>query len=1148
MADVPLKPEQVVVAEEQLHSATAAPLHSEEDWPQEGLEDEENGQVRDAGGDEAEDEEEEEMEEIEVEQPEPQHDQSDQQQVKVSLAPASEGSEPVRVNLAAASSNGNNSHMPENTSAKDAQDGQDVVGRLSALLKESEQRPQDSTVLLSISAPRVSTSLLTQSLARADEQKVERAASNASEDTQDTSEPVPIRPPRISSSLLTQSLANSDESQDTRDPVSVRAPRISSSLLTQAFASSETQDREPVATSAPRVSSSLLTQALASSDQKDTAERFSTSAPRVSAELLAQRFENDDEQEAEDSTERTSTSAPRVSAELLHELQADKGDEDVAERLSALLQGADRTQDSAERLSTSAPRVSVPVRIAAAQPDTSTAADRSDVVGSAPTRITGFDPLRPRVQPARAAGLPSLGAPSLRPSSPASRSAAASQVSSSSGLRVAASAQHTVEDDVASALSAAVGRRLMPRPIPCRGSRAGTTKGNVGSSKHLTSASSSSSGSGIRVKLLRISKRLEKLGNPQRSSVVTQVLYRLELAESLRAQAGRPMGVPAHGLERPMQLAEQLASQWALQEASQGEDSDIDFECTILALGKSGSGKTATIASLLGLDLPSSPANPFESATTKVCIVLPGCLIFQTAVSNWLDVQAKEYVGRVCGVKVRIIDTPGLSSGFGQSSVTENPKKTTAAIKRFVKNKSPDIVLYFDRFDVPARDFGDLPILRAVTETFGAAIWFNSIIVLTHGASAPPENNAGTQMSYEMYVAQRSHVIQNMIRESCRDARIMTPVALVENHPACRTNRQGQRILPNGVAWKPQLLLLCFASKILTEANSLLQLQENAAGRPFQRAKIPPMPILLSSLITSRQPRKPPQEEEYYPGEDELPPEEEPEKSKQVAVPAPDPALPPTFDADNPSHRYRHLESPNQWMFRPVVESHSFDHESGIDGFSMEKNFLYKKKIPANISGQITKDKKDASYNLETEVSYPHSDTKVTTAGVDVQTIGKDQVYTLRAETRLKNRTSLGVSGSRVAGTIAKGIKIENRLKVHKGLKLVVSAGAVKAKKDMAYGGNVECVLSRADPMDPTRTTISGSLMNWKGRDQALAGNIASQFNATPNTLLTVRGNVNSRGAGQVSMRLSSNENMKLALAGVVPLALTAYNALFRRG
>eukprot|EP00959_Pyramimonas_sp_CCMP1952_P287487 6012580-Pyramimonas_sp.AAC.2 len=66
-----------------------------------------------------------------------------------------------------------------------------------------------------------------------------------------------------------------------------------------------------------------------------------------------------------------------------------------------------------------------------------------------------------------------------------------------------------------------------------------------------------------------------------------------------------------------------------------------------------------------------------------------------------------------------------------------------AQARRFMKKRQPDIVLYFDRLDIPMRDFGDLPLLRIVTETFGPAVWFNAIVVLTHACTAPPDGTNG---------------------------------------------------------------------------------------------------------------------------------------------------------------------------------------------------------------------------------------------------------------------------------------------------------------------------------------------------------------------------------------------------------------------
>jgi hypothetical protein len=223
---------------------------------------------------------------------------------------------------------------------------------------------------------------------------------------------------------------------------------------------------------------------------------------------------------------------------------------------------------------------------------------------------------------------------------------------------------------------------------------------------------------------------------------------------------------------------------------------------------------------------------------------------------------------------------------------------------------------------VPTRsDFGDLPLLRTITNTFGAAVWFNAIVVLTHASTAPPDAPNGQPMSYEMYVQQRSHIVQQTIRQAAGDLRLMVrlavqvyrppahlthhacqnPVALAENHPAGRKNRENESVLPNGqvrvLLLTPRLAIICDADRALDGADleaaaaaPLLRVQDpdrgqcaaepagvwsalacsrrrrahfavpaqdNTAARQMnQRQKVPPLPFLLSSLITSRPPRK----------------------------------------------------------------------------------------------------------------------------------------------------------------------------------------------------------------------------------------------------------------------------------------------------
>ncbi|MQL90403.1 hypothetical protein Taro_023002 [Colocasia esculenta] len=315
----------------------------------------------------------------------------------------------------------------------------------------------------------------------------------------------------------------------------------------------------------------------------------------------------------------------------------------------------------------------------------------------------------------------------------------------------------------------------------------------------------------IRVKFLRL---VHRLGHSPEDRVAAQVLYRLGLAEGIRH--GRQIG-------RTFNL--ENAKKKALQLEEVGKES-LDFTCNILVLGKTGVGKSATLNSIFGEQ--KVPTNAFKPMTPSV----------------------KEIIGTVDGIKIRVTDTPGL-----QPSVMDQTGnlRILASIKRYTKKCPPDIVLYVDRLDTQTWDFNDLPLLRSITSVLGSSIWFNAIVALTHAASAPPDGPSGSVLSYEVFVDQRSRIVQHAIRQAAGDMRLMNPVALVENHPSCRKNREGQSVLPNGLNWRSQLLLLCYSSKILSEANSLLKLQDPSPGKLFGfRMRSPPLPFLLSSLLQSR--------------------------------------------------------------------------------------------------------------------------------------------------------------------------------------------------------------------------------------------------------------------------------------------------------
>ncbi|XP_022143112.1 translocase of chloroplast 90, chloroplastic isoform X2 [Momordica charantia] len=309
---------------------------------------------------------------------------------------------------------------------------------------------------------------------------------------------------------------------------------------------------------------------------------------------------------------------------------------------------------------------------------------------------------------------------------------------------------------------------------------------------------------------------LQRIGQTQNNLLVEKVLYRIHLATLIQVGESDLKRV---NLERGKARA--IAAE---QEAAGIQESNFAFR--ILVLGKTGVGKSATINSLF--DQAKTATNAFQPATDRI----------------------QEIVGTINGIKVSIIDTPGFSQS--SSGSMKRNKKIMFSVKRYIRKSPPDIVLYFERLDLINKNHADYLLMKLINEVFGSAIWFNTILVLTHCSSALPEGPDGYPVSFESYVAHCSELLQQNIHHALSDSRLENPVLLVENHPQCKKNVMGEKVLPNGQVWRSHFLLLCICTKVLGSISTLLRFQNCIELGPLANTRLPSLPHLLSSILKHR--------------------------------------------------------------------------------------------------------------------------------------------------------------------------------------------------------------------------------------------------------------------------------------------------------
>ncbi|CAI5990194.1 unnamed protein product [Closterium sp. NIES-65] len=227
---------------------------------------------------------------------------------------------------------------------------------------------------------------------------------------------------------------------------------------------------------------------------------------------------------------------------------------------------------------------------------------------------------------------------------------------------------------------------------------------------------------------------------------------------------------------------------------------------TLVAVGKGSVGKSATLTCCF-LPRPSAPC-PGKETVTIVAVgkgsvgksatlnALLGERLFPTS-GFQASAHPREAVRQYGGATLHVIDTPGLVDAG-----TVNRTALDAILHSLV-GRTVDVLLYVERLDAYRVDTIDALVAQGISNAFGPQIWKRAVVVLTRAQLSPSDGRP-----FGDFVAARSDALLGMIRKQGRLGRNdEVPVALVESMEGrCRTNDDGEKILPDGRAWFPCLV------------------------------------------------------------------------------------------------------------------------------------------------------------------------------------------------------------------------------------------------------------------------------------------------------------------------------------------------------
>lgn len=223
------------------------------------------------------------------------------------------------------------------------------------------------------------------------------------------------------------------------------------------------------------------------------------------------------------------------------------------------------------------------------------------------------------------------------------------------------------------------------------------------------------------------------------------------------------------------------------------------------------------------------------------------------------------------------------------------------------------------------------------------------------------------------------------------------------------------------------------------------------------------------------------------------------------------------------------------------------------------------------------KDKNSMVLICQSDTSASIGRDNVVTGSFDTQTLGGGAVmYTVRMEPRIKYgeiagrkrlKTAVGLLNTRVAesfdprkGPVAKGIRLEQRVRITDGLKIIGThvgmMGGTSSMRERGRAFGLEATFKPKGSIEGRELMVGWNTMRTQrlalsGRDlggnQVNGGTLAMVQHLSPETVLNGRVQMNGNGQSTLSVRITSHDKMAMRWAYLMPVVGWLLDKLTKR-